>query len=557
MQPLILIIDDEAPIREVAGDILEQAGYRVALAANVAEGLKQIRQCQPDLVLCDIFMPDGNGYEVLDSLQKSHQPMPPFIFMSGQAILPEDIRKGMRSGADDYLLKPFRVQDLVDSVQARLERQRKFSENMQRLSGPELPAFFSGGVSELLAQVAEEPPAFLLALRLDHHERFRHIFGKAGARWLCYSVFQQLKQLPICEQIKFYASEHEHQLYLLPMGPEAGLEGALEEALREAFSHSFAFDRYQLHLQASLGWVYTEAERFLIPQQWLERCNLALYQSQLQGGGLSIVYQPQMEQKLHERLHWEEELQLALDEGRFELFYQPQFALGSRQIIGLEALLRLRHPKFGLIPPGDFIPVAEASGLIVPMGTWVLRQACQTLCELKTLGYGHLRMAVNVSLLQFQAPDFGTLVAQILSETGVSAQQLELELTESLLIDNFQQVKQLLTQLKETGLTLAVDDFGTGYSSLFYINQLPFDTLKIDQSFVRSLSASNPFTQVIPRAIVEMGHGMGMQVLAEGIETAEQLQVLAGLGCDFGQGFYISRPLPMTALLALLQASAG
>jgi diguanylate cyclase len=554
MAALILIVDDDASIRRSASEILREEGYQVALAKNVSEGIAQLKQLKPDLVLCDVMMPDGLGFDVLDALQKMDKPMTPFIFMSGEAILASDIRKGMRSGADDYLVKPFHVNDLLESVKARLERQNQIQDLLNVFqTGPALPAFLSGTEQDLLTQLSTAPPPFLLALRIDHYERFERIFGKAGAQLLYYSVFKRLESMPVFSSLDFYASEEDYQVYLRPLSIEPAQEQALSEIIQQAFTEPFPYERYQLHLHASLGWVYQDPEQPILPQQWLERANFALYQARLQGGGAAIVYQPQMTQKLHDRLHWEDELQLALSEQRFELYYQPQFELGSGRIVSAEALLRLHHPDFGMIPPGDFIPVAEESGLIIPIGAWVLRQACNTLRHLHDKGHGYLRMAVNVSLLQFQSSGFAPLVAKTLAETGISGHQLELELTESLLIANFRQVEELLTVLKETGLTLAVDDFGTGYSSLHYINQLPFDILKIDQSFVRTLSEENKNSQAIPRAIIEMGHAMGMQVLAEGIETQAQLDLLRDLGCDFGQGYFISRPIPESEFLKLLQ----
>ena len=309
-------------------------------------------------------------------------------------------------------------------------------------------------------------------------------------------------------------------------------------------------------MHISLGWAFQDSEHLWKPIQWLEHANLALYQSRLQGGNASTRYHPLMEKKLHERLHWEDELQLALNENRFELFFQPQIDLKSGQTISVEALIRLNHPEFGVIAPGDFIQIAEDSGLIIPIGTWILNQACQTLIKLHEVGYHQMRMAINVSLLQFQAANFTHLVADTLKETGALGHFIELELTESLLISNFKQVKEILNQLKEYGLTLAVDDFGTGYSSLYYLNQLPFDTLKIDQSFVKQMHTDSENSLAIPRAIIEMGHSLRMKVLAEGIETQEQFDALRHLGCDHGQGFLFSRPIPESEILLFLTKQA-
>lgn len=552
---LILIIDDDASIRHVAGEILATEGFRIAEGINVASGIAQAQLQRPDLILCDVMMPDGNGFDVLSTLQKIPElSSVPFIFMSGEAIMAQDIRRGMTSGADDYLVKPFKVQELVASVRARLARQLRIVETAQVLMSEEpLPPFFAGAKSDLLKKLHQTSANFcLLALRLERYERFIHVFGKNQSQHLVYTAIYRLSKLESLKEVLFYMSDEPDKVYLLyPHQNLPALIPQLEPLLR-SFSEPLAFDRFQLRLLGSLGLCCSAAEPLDYPDKMLNMADIALYHARAQGGNTYVIYQPQMDQHVHERLRWEDELQLALNEQRFELYYQPQIDLERNKVVAMEALLRLKHPDFGMIPPGDFIPVAEDSGLIVPIGSWVLQQACQMLKKLHHLGFGELRMAVNVSLLQFQDSRFVEQVSQVIQETGIEGQHLELELTESLLIENFSQLQELLFNLKSTGLSLAIDDFGTGYSSLFYLSKLPFDLLKIDQSFVRTMG-ENRNTQAIPRAIVEMGHGMEMRVLAEGIETPKQFEILHELGCDYGQGYHIARPLPEADLLTFLQ----
>lgn len=550
---LILIVDDDPSIRRIAGDILRQEGFRVVETINVASGIAQARLQRPDLILCDVMMPDGSGFDVLSSLQKMPElSSVPFIFMSGEAILLQDVRKGMVCGADDYLLKPFKVQDLIDSVRARLLRQRRVIDTSQILMTDEhLPPFFAGVRSDLIASLGyceETPTSYcLLALQVERYERFVQVFGKHKAQQLIYTAIHRLSRSELFADLRFYVSDEPNKVYLYCPEQSVGSLAPLLDPLLRLFFEPLAFDRFQLHLLASVGVFCSEQDQPDSPEKIVEMADVALYHARSQGGNTYVVYQNQMEKRFYESLRWEDELRQALNEERFEVYYQPQVDLKSGQLVSFEALLRLKHPDFGIIPPSDFIPVAEESGLIVPIGLWVLQEACRTLKRLHEQNNHQLKMAVNVSLVQFRDRQFQEQVARVLDETQIPGKTLELELTENLLIENFTQVHSLLDALKELGISLAIDDFGTGYSSLYYLNQLPFDILKIDQSFVRAMGQDRQ-SQAVPKAIVDLGHGLDMQVLAEGIETKEQWNILQGFGCDFGQGYYMARPMPETQL---------
>jgi diguanylate cyclase (GGDEF)-like protein len=245
-------------------------------------------------------------------------------------------------------------------------------------------------------------------------------------------------------------------------------------------------------------------------------------------------------------------LRKAIDEGGFEVVYQPQFS-NNGDIAGVEALLRFRHPRLGMIPPSRFIPIAEESGLIVPIGDWVLRQVCRQCVEWRKNAGQTVKVAVNVSALQFNRVDFADTVAKIMASTGVDPTCVELELTESLVMNNVEESSRQMKILKMLGIQIAVDDFGTGYSSLSYLHQLPIDTLKIDRSFVEKIAEPGG-TRPIVATIVSLARCLRMRTVAEGVETQSQLEIIRELDCDLIQGFLFSRPLAEPDLLALLRA---
>jgi EAL domain-containing protein (putative c-di-GMP-specific phosphodiesterase class I) len=248
------------------------------------------------------------------------------------------------------------------------------------------------------------------------------------------------------------------------------------------------------------------------------------------------------------------DLRRALDERQFVLYYQPEVELSTRKIIGLEALIRWAHPERGLIPPMDFIPLAEKSGLILPIGDWGLAEACkqiQTWCR-EDPRHGSLRVCVNLSARQFSRAGLADHVEALLLQSGISSRQLGLEMTESSLIPNIQIALEVLGSLRKLGVSLLMDDFGTGYSSLNHLHSFPFDVLKIDRSFVGRMTEGDQPLQIV-RTIIELARVLGMDVVAEGIETQEQYRLLRQLGCRFGQGFLFARPMSVDAITQLLR----
>jgi len=252
-----------------------------------------------------------------------------------------------------------------------------------------------------------------------------------------------------------------------------------------------------------------------------------------------------------ERLQLENQLRKGIEQGQLEVFYQPKLCLAEDRLNSAEALVRWRHPELGLVPPSDFIGLAEETGLIATIGEFVLRQACRHAREWQLMGLADMRVSVNLSVHQLRQGNLTALVRQVLDETGLAPHFLELELTESQLLDNVENVITTFQQLRDMGVKLAIDDFGTGYSSLSYLKRFPVDYVKIDQSFIRDLSA-NGEDAAITRAIIAMAHSLELKVVAEGVETQAQMNFLKAQQCDEIQGFLISRPLAVEHFVKLL-----
>jgi EAL domain-containing protein (putative c-di-GMP-specific phosphodiesterase class I) len=287
----------------------------------------------------------------------------------------------------------------------------------------------------------------------------------------------------------------------------------------------------------------------------VRNADLAMYFAKRRAPGTHARFEPTMSAEALKRMTIEGELRTAIDRNELSLEYQPQFDLASGGISGMEALLRWHNPNLGAVPPAEFIPVAEQTGLILPIGEWVLRRACAQVLAWQVDGIAHVRVAVNVSGIQLAQPEFPGLVQAVLSEVGLVADRLELEITESVLMQDDARAIQALRALKAIGVQIAIDDFGTGHSSFARLKDFPVDRLKIDRAFV-GRAHLNHADQAIASAIISMAKTLQLEVVAEGVEEFEQLLLLQGERCTLGQGYLLSRPLQPTAALQLLRRSS-
>ena len=311
--------------------------------------------------------------------------------------------------------------------------------------------------------------------------------------------------------------------------------------LQEALASPFSLDGREVFIGASVGIaVFPEDGR--TAEALYKNAELAMHDSKKNGGGSCRFYSREMDRRASERLQMEVDLRKALRESELFLQYQPQIDARNGRVTGAEALVRWRHPEQGIVSPGRFIPPAEETGLIVPMGEWILRQACRQARLWQEEGLGALRLGVNLSPAQFRRTDIPALVRKIVRETGFDPRSLELELTEGILLQKDKRVRDCLLELKGMGISLAIDDFGTGYSSLSYLKHFPIDRIKVAQEFVREIPQSAEHVEIV-RAVAAMARSLNLEIIAEGVETQEQLGLLSEMGIRDIQGFYFARPL--------------
>lgn len=405
-------------------------------------------------------------------------------------------------------------------------------------------------------QVAERRQEWLAVLFLDL-DRFKPIndtLGHAAGDHMLREVALRLRSCIRESDTVARMGGDEFTMLLTGMtSREAAMRGSINvaEKVLKALEPAFVLQEREFFMSASIGIA-------LAPQDGgassllLQNADTAMYHAKNQGKASFQFYQADMNTRALERLSLENDLRRALQDNAFCLHYQPQFDCAGA-LTGLEALLRWDHPQHGAISPADFIPIAEEIGLVGALGDWVLDRACRQVDEWRAAGVGPVRLAVNLSARQFAEGRLYQQVTTVLERYGLEASCLELELTESILLQDVEETMQTLAALKELGVQIAVDDFGTGYSSLNYLKDFPIDTLKIDRSFIQMMSAGSRDARLV-QAIVAMGQSLQLRVIAEGVETAEQLELLRGFGCDEVQGYLLGRPMPASEVLVHLKS---
>jgi predicted signal transduction protein with EAL and GGDEF domain len=322
-----------------------------------------------------------------------------------------------------------------------------------------------------------------------------------------------------------------------------GVATELARRLVEEIQRPMEIAKHVIHVGTSIGIaVFPEdGDDF---HTLIKHADTAMYASKAKGRGQFQYFEAGMNEAAHQRLLLENALRLAIEQEDFQLYYQPKVDGRTNRIVGAEALIRWQRPGFGMIPPDRFIPIAEETGLIIPIGAWILKTACLQANTWRSRLSG-FRMAVNLSSRQLLDSDFIAVLDRILAETGTSPEWIELEVTESLIMHDIDKASERLAQIRNRGIRIAMDDFGTGYSSLSYLQKLPLQVLKIDRSFVQSYSGDPASSEAtFLKTIVALGHSLNMTVVAEGIENESQLALLQEYGCDEFQGYYLSPPLP-------------
>jgi EAL domain-containing protein (putative c-di-GMP-specific phosphodiesterase class I) len=332
----------------------------------------------------------------------------------------------------------------------------------------------------------------------------------------------------------------------------------LAQAIRASLSAPFDMDSSPIYLTASMGLATSCKKMAIDADEMLRRADMAMYEAKRRGHNTVQLFDESLRQQTARRLEHRNGLRRALDERQFRLEYQPIFSNETRSVTGVEALLRWDHPTRGLMLPGEFIDIAEETGLVIPIGDWVVDETCRQLADWVRRGFPRVQASVNVSPKQLLEPDFLDKMRASIAKANIDPAQLVIEITESLLVEDPTTSREVLQQLASMGIGCAIDDFGMGYSSLSYLSNLPATVLKIDRSFVAPLARQNATDEhdhdtALVGAIIGMAHALGLEVVAEGVETELQLVELRRLGCDYSQGYHLARPAPPDEIEALLR----
>ena len=570
-KPRVLIIDDEEQIRNLLIDVLGNS-YQCSDASSAEEALAALVETVPDLVISDI---DMGGMSGLELVPRVHSLWPDTVVMmiSGNQDI-EFAIEALRVGAYDYITKPIDLRHVEASVERALKHsqllkeKRAYKEQLETLlqqrtaevdwlayydTITQLPnrTLFEDRLTQAVAIAkASDQSLGVLFISLDQFKKVNDSLGHGPGDVLLREFAERLKScITKSDTVARFGSDEFALLRTQIDGTNDVIEtiGSLSQVLK------FAFDLpgHELFATASVG-------ISLFPmdgedsQTLLKNAGAALYKAKKSGGANYQFFTSDMHELATKRLALESHLRRAIRNDELLVHYQPRVSVDSLEITGVEALVRWQHPTLGLISPSEFIPLAEDTGLIVPIGEWVLRTAClqgQRWCD---EGFAPIQIAVNISARQFHDQDLSQTVIMILEETGLSPKHLELELTESSIMEDAEFAAGMLNRLKNMGINISIDDFGTGFSSLASLKRLPIDALKIDQSFVRD-ATSDPDDAALVMAIITLAHNLRLKVIAEGVETEDQLRFLQLLRCDEIQGELFSKPLAAEKFVSLFE----
>ena len=440
--------------------------------------------------------------------------------------------------------------DTSETLQ-KLDELIRYMENYDNLTGLPNSALFRDRLHQILLQGTSAQLVAVFAFRLNNFKDINNTLGCRSGEILLRAVAQQLSRCIGQDAVLCRGGSDEFWVVQTLTTIEEADQ--IARTLLKGVSEPFRLGSTDLRTSASVGIALHPIDADQV-DVLLGNAGTAMAAAKRQAGSSYQFYSTELGSDLQERLELETALHHALEREELYLLYQPQISASTGHPVGVEALIRWNHPTLGLISPARFIPIAESSGLILAIGEWALRTACAQGAQWLRAGLPPLVMSVNLSAIQFKQPHLVECVSQIIDETGLPAHSLKLELTESLVMENIEPAIKILQRLHDLGITIALDDFGTSYSSLNYLTQLPLDTLKIDQSFVRNLESSAQDATIV-RTIISLAHSLDLMVIAEGVETLAQLEVLQANGCHQIQGYLISRPISAEAIVQFLKSS--
>jgi len=580
----LLLVDDRPENFDVVQVLLHGEGYELNYAASGRRALDRLAYYTPDVILLDAMMPDLDGLETCRQIKANPQWRSIPIIMVTALSSKEDLARCLEAGADDFISKPVDKVELRARVRSMVRLSAQYFEIQKLYSDLQTVNQSLSSFNEVLeAQVQQRTAALEHTLNYDPLTNLpsRRLFRK-----IIQQAMQEERRLPFalagldCDQFKLINASLGHVVgdrllraianrlssFLRDQDVLARLGGdefcfflkeidsyddlhVIANQILLQFQIPFVVEDLEIYLTACMGMTLFSPDH-TTAEEPLQEADTAMHRAKLQGKSSYQMFEASMHQSAIGRLQLEQDMQRALKRQEFRVHYQPILNLKTEKIVGFEALVRWQHPERGIVSPAEFIPCAEETGLVVPLGMMVLWQACEQLCQWQKTIHPHLSMSVNLSVRQFAHPTLLEDIDEMLAETGIDPHCLKLEITESAIMENPDAAIELTQQLRSRQIQLSIDDFGTGYSSLSYLSRFPVDNIKIDRSFVNAIDTGN--NAQIVEVVMSLGQALGMAIVAEGIETTRHLEYLQGLGCEMGQGYYFSKPLtPEQATLYL------
>lgn len=567
----ILVVDDEMDLER----LIKQRFRKKIIAKQldfvfVKNGVEAINKLQTkdavDMVLTDINMPEMDGLTLLTKLPEIDQTLKAVVLSAYGDI--RTIRVAMNRGAFDFITKPIDFQDLEITIDKTLSFVKQIREQKQKLqqaleqlryealydplTGLPNQNYLLGRIRQCIQSRQQKNSLFaVLCLSLDGFKAVKYGLGHALSDRLLIEVARRLESYTHPTDIVARCGTDEFAILLADLPNFKHAENKAEQ-LREALRTQFKLNGSVVSSNIYIGIVNSTID-YHQPEDFLRAADTAMNYAKMPGKPNIVVFDTGMQTSILERLELEADLQRAIEQQQFHLNYQPIVSLSTSKIVGFEALVRWQHPTRGWVSPDKFIPLAEETGLIIPLGKWVLSEACRQLSvwQEQLAQPLPLSISVNLSGIQLWNPDVLQSIDEILNSLSLSGSHLKLEITESILMDKESEATAVLAQLKQREIQLSIDDFGTGYSSLAYLQSFPIDTLKIDRSFISGIEQQDKNLD-ITRTIIALAHSLELDAIAEGVETQEQLEILRSLGCEYGQGYLFSPPLEGAAVVNLL-----
>jgi len=579
--PHILVVDDVADNRDILTRRLSRRGFEITEAVGGLDALAKISESTFDMVLLDIMMPDLNGNEVLKQIREQYTNFELPVIMVTAKSQSENVVECLDNGADDYITKPVDFNIAMARITSSLKKKEVADKNSSKVdSFKQTTEILNKTLDQKKQELSIESEKRQITEEKLHymafHDTLTGLHNRQGFRELLHSAIEAMRTTDIEPALLFIdldAFKSVNDMYghgigdkLLStvadrlkelVGPDTSVcrlggdefavvtqfpdqpakSMALADKIVEHMNMPFVIEGNSLCIGASCG--VARASQFKQDLDGLiKAADLAMYHAKSKGRCGAVLFENRMHEEQEERRSLELDLRYAIQNSELEVFYQPLINVVSNKISGFEALVRWPHKTRGIMSPDSFIPLAEEIGLITKLGNWVLRRACQE----ATTWPSHIKVAVNLSPNQFKNDSLLPTLVNVLATTGLNPNRLELEITESALLDSGNRTIKILESIQELGVGISMDDFGTGYSPLSYLQDFKFDKIKIDKCFVQGMD-ENISDKAIVEAIVKLSNSIGMSTTAEGIETEKQLECVTQRGCTEGQGYLFSRPL--------------